>query len=344
MEKIKILFVGKTNLNYNRVQVLISGLQKRNDFEIYIYEFKKRSAFDKVHFSKLEKEVDYIYVPPFRHQDIKLIKRLTSKPIIFDPLISKFMTKVFDYGHFWKAPIKYWLDFIPFHRVDIILADTLLHKKYFSKTFFIPQNKIKVLPIGVDTSLFNNHKLQLQEKVFKIGFYGSFIPLQGVDVIIEAAILLKNNKDILFELIGNGVQFEKIKNKIKKHNLTNVLLKGWVQYEGLNTEIAKFDLCLGIFGKSFKTDIVVPNKVWHYAAMGKCIITKNTEGIKEVFTADENIILIENSPESLANVILELKLDLNKINSIGYKASQLIENNYTEDHIAEIFSDILRNL
>jgi glycosyltransferase involved in cell wall biosynthesis len=341
MEKIKILFVGKTNLDYNRVQVLVSGLKKRDDFEVFIYEFKKRSAFDKQHFLKLEKKADYIYIPPFRHQDIKLIKRYTSKPIIFDPLISKFMTKVFDYGHYWKAPIKYWLDFIPFHRVDFLLADTLLHKKYFSKTFFIPENKIKVLPIGVDTFFFNNKKSMTQKKVFKIGFYGSFIPLQGVDIIIESAILLKEYKDIQFELIGNGVQYEKVKKKIKEYNLTNVFLKGWVKYDALNIEISKFDLCLGIFGKSFKTNIVVPNKVWHYAAMGKCIITKDTPGIKEVFTQDKNIILIDNSPNILANTILELKSDLNKIDRIGGEAAYLIENNYTENHIAEIFSEIL---
>jgi len=342
MKKLKILFVGKSNLDYNRVQVLINGLKKRNDFEVYIYEFKKRSAFDKKHFSKLEDLVDYIYIPPFRHQDVKLIKRYTDKPIIFDPLISKFMTKVFDYGHFWKAPIKYWLDFIPFHRVDILLADTLLHKKYFSKTFFISENKIKVLPIGVDTSLFSNEKIKTSKEVFKVGFYGSFIPLQGVDVIIEAAILLKENKDILFELIGNGVQFEAVKKKIKKYNLTNVSLIGWVKYEELNVEISKFDLCLGVFGKSFKTDIVIPNKVWHYAAMGKCIVTKNTLGIKEAFTENENIVLIENSPKVLADTILELKKDSSKIDQIGSNANVLIENNYTENHIADKFLEIFK--
>lgn len=339
----KILFVGKINLNYNRVKVLINGLKKRDDVKVYLYEFKKRSKFDKKTFLKLEKEVDYIYVPPFRHQDIKLIKRYATKPIVFDPLISKYMTKVIDYGHFWKAPVKYWLDLIPFHRVDILLTDTLLHKKYFSKTFFVPEKKINVLPIGVDVLKFNKQNFHREDSdVFRIGFYGSFIPLQGVDVIIECAILLRDIKDIQFELIGDGVQFEQVKSKIEKHNLNNVLLKGWVQYEELNNEISKYDLCLGVFGKSFKTDVVVPNKVWHYAAMGKCIVTKETPGIKEIFKKDKNIILIKNKPDHLAQTIIDLKSDPNKVNKIGESAEAIISNKYTEDHIAQMFLDILK--
>lgn len=341
MVKTKILFVGKKNLNYNRVKVLINGLKKRDDFEIDTYEFKKRSDFDKNYFLNLEKKADYIYIPPFRHQDVKLIIKYTSKPIIFDPLISKFMTKVFDYGHFWKAPIKYWLDFIPFHRVNILLSDTLSHKNYFSKTFFISEDKINVLPIGVDTSLFNDTIIPPLKKKFTIGFYGSFIPLQGVDVIINCAILLKDHKEIIFELVGKGVQFKKVQKIIKKHKLTNVLLKGWVEYEKLNYEISKYDICLGVFGKSIKTDVVIPNKIWHYAAMSKCVITKNTIGIKEVFIEDENIVLIENSPKILRDTILELKSNQDKILKIGKKAGDLIKNNYTEDHIATIFSNIL---
>jgi|SaaInl85LU_5_DNA_1037374.scaffolds.fasta_scaffold15484_2 glycosyltransferase involved in cell wall biosynthesis len=339
----KILFVGKIHLDYNRVRVLINGLKKRDDIEVRLYEFKKRRDFDKAYFSTLEKDVDFIYVPPFRHQDIKLIKKHTSKPIVFDPLISKFMTKVIDYGHFWKAPIKYWLDLIPFHKVDVLLTDTLLHKKYFSKMFFVPEEKIKVLPIGVDTNTFNTKSSsQVKSEIFSIGFYGSFIPLQGVDVIIDCAILLRDVEDIKFELIGSGVQFKRIKSKIEEHKLTNVLLKGWVKYEELNTEISKYDVCLGVFGKSFKTDIVVPNKVWHYAAMHKCIITKNTPGIKEIFTGEENIVLIDNSPKALANTIINLKSDKDKINRIGRQAGQLIETKYTEDHIADIFLEALK--
>lgn len=339
----KILFVGKVNLEYNRVRVLINGLKKRNDVEVRLYEFKKRSSFDKNYFKELEKDVDYIYVPPFRHQDIKLIKKHTNKPIIFDPLISKFMTKVIDYGHFWKAPIKYWLDFVPFHRVDILLTDTLLHKKYFSKTFLVPQNKIKVLPIGVDTMKFNNKNvLSTKENTFTIGFYGSFIPLQGVDVIIDSAILLREHKEIKFELIGEGVFYENIRSKIEKHKLTNVLLKGWVKYDELDVEIAKYNVCLGIFGKSLKADVVIPNKVWHYAAMDKCIITKDTPGIKEVFTDDENIILIPNTPKALADTIMSLKSNVDKIDRIGKNAGTLIQTKYTEDHIADIFMKVLK--
>lgn len=339
----KILFIGKSDFQYNRVKVLIEGLKKLEGIDLIFFPITNRKKFDKEKFQATEKIVDFIYIPPFRHRDVSFIKRIATKPIVFDPLISKYLTKD-DYGHFWKLPFKYLLDKVPFSKCDILISDTEQHRLYFSKKFDIPLQKIAALHIGVDTSSFYiSEDKKTDEELFKVGFYGSFVPLQGTGKIIETANLLKDEQDIQFQIIGSGHDFKRAEKLTKKWELKNIRFFGAVKYDELNSLINQFDICLGIFGDSKKADYVIPNKIYHYASIGKCVVTKNSEGIKELFTHNKDIILSSTEPEDIAKKIIELKNDPAKRKAIGKSGFQLITEKYNEVEVAKKFISILEN-
>lgn len=339
----KILFTGKSDFNYNRVKVIKAGIEQIPGVEIIEYPIIKRKEFDITKLKEIEQKVDFIYIPPFRHRDVSFIKKHTTKPLIFDPLISKYLTKD-DYGQFWKLPFKYLLDFIPFKKADILLTDTNEHRQYFIKKFKLNAEKVNTLYIGADTrKFFKKEKSESLKPKFIVGFYGSFVPLQGTDKIIEAAYHLKNHEDIHFEIVGAGYTFNRAKKLAKKWNLNNIHFHGNVSYEQLNPLINSFDLCLGIFGDSIKADMVIPNKIYHYASIGKCVLTKNTLGIKELFTDDNNIALCDNNPEIIAQNILALKESPSKITHIGQEAEKLLRSSYNEIEIAQNLITILKN-
>lgn len=338
-----ILFAGKSDFKYNRVKVLLSGLKKLHDVKLDFFSIPKRSGFDKSNFKLKAEWADYIFVPPFRHKDVSFIKRHTNTPIIFDPLISKFLTKM-DYGHFWKLPIKYFLDKIPFQKADILLTDTTAHKNYFIKKFKLDPSKVHPLYIGADTELFFSDIGPIVNKeIFKVGFYGSFVPLQGAEKIIQAAYLLKDNSDIQFEIIGDGYTFKQTKKAAVKKKLSNIDFLGTVEYEELNSKINSFDICLGIFGDSLKADLVIPNKIYHYASIGKAIISRDTIGVRELFTNEENILLCNNTPEGISEAILRLKEDFELRKKLGEKAVTLIKTQYNAEKIAQQFINIIKN-
>jgi len=337
----KILFTGKTDFKYNRVRVLLAGLKQMKDVKVEMFPIINRKDFDQTAFIKAQEGADFIYIPPFRHRDVKFIKKISNKPIVFDPLISAYLTKVVDYGHFWKAPFKYFIDKLSFSKCDLLIADTLVHKQYFVKKFKINADKIGVVPVGVDTNLFFPTTKSDNQK-FRIGSYGSFVPLQGMPIIIQAAEILKDEEQLEFHIIGGGYKFKEVKNYIEKYKLNNVKLLGWLEYKKLNTAINGFDLCLGIFGKSAKADAVIPNKVFHYAALGKCIVSKDTPGIRELFTSRENIILCQNTPDQIAANILEIKQNNALRTTIGDNAKQMITSDYNHVKIARIFIDFLK--
>jgi len=342
----KILVTGNYDPEYNRTQILLKGLKNNSNVEVTEFPITSFKNFDKTEFKKLAQQTDIIYLPPFTHESVNKIKKLTDKPIVFDPLVSKYLTKVFDYQQISKysprAYKNYLKDKIPLHKCDLIIADTEAHKNYFAKKFKIDTNKIKVLPIGADITQFKptNHTANT---TFNVGFYGGFIPLQGTTHIIEAAQILQTETDIEFNLIGTGFEWKKAKTLAKKLNLSNINFLGWVAYNELSSKINDFDICLGIFGDTPKTDLVIPNKIYHYAALKKCIITKETPAIKELFTNQDNIILTDNNPKAIAEQILILKNNRDFTNKIAAASHKLITEKYNENKIAQQFINLLND-
>ncbi len=342
-----ILFAGKYTGEYNRDKIILEGLRKRKDVKILEYKFNKKKDFSQEKFAPLNEECDIIYCPSFSHKFVRFIKNKASKPVVFDPLISNYLTKVFDYKSVKKwsprAFKNYLKDKISFNAADVLIADTEQHKIYFHKTFGIPLNKIEVLKVGANTTVFKPRFKEPSNPII-IGFYGGFIPLQGVKFIIEAARILKDNSSFCFHLIGTGYEFNKMQKLVEQLNLNNIRFEGWVDYSELPKKIAQFDICLGIFGDTIKANLVIPNKIYHYAAMGKPIITMNSPAIKEMFTENKNIILVENNGKELANSILELAKNKEKKNKLGENARKLANIKFSEDKIAEKLIAIIKRI
>ena len=239
-----ILFAGKYTGEYNRDKIILEGLSKRNDVKIIEYKFNKKKDFSQEKFTRLNEECDIIYCPSFSHKFVRFIKKKATKPVVFDPLNTNYLKKVFDYKNVKKRSPRafknYLKDKISFNAADVLIADTEQHKIYFHKTFGIPLNKIKVLPVGANTSVFKP-LLKNPTNPLIIGFYGGFIPLQGVKFIVEAASILKENSSVCFHLIGTGYEFNKMQKLVEKLNLKNIHFEGWVDYNELPKKIAQFD-------------------------------------------------------------------------------------------------------
>ncbi len=343
---IRLLVVGKDKFTYNRTAVLLAGLEANPQVKVSLHPLHSKSRAEGKELFERSKESDFILVPAFRHTDMPFVKRWSSIPVIFDPLVSKYMTKVVDYKQYWKF-YKYFIDYKVFRLADLLIADTKVHRETYQKIFGIPYAKSITIPVGVNTDVYYpSTKLSLSSgkhnhsTKFVVGFYGSFVPLQGTSVIIDAAKKLLQHTDVTIRLIGTGYDFNRIVEIIDRNDLDNVELLGWVDQEKLKLEVEQFDLCLGIFGSSSKAHSVVPNKVYHYAALSKPIITKDTVGIREVFD-ESSAVLIEGDAQSLVDAILKLKSDVTSRITLGNNAYQVMESKYTHHHVAQLLVDRL---
>ena len=318
----------------------MNGLRRREDIILNTFQIKKRNWSTFKQIRKLSKEVDFVVVPSFRHKDVAYVKMASKAKVVFDPLISKYMTRVLDYEVKWKGPHKYLVDWLAFYWPDILIWDTKAHQYYLKNKYKLNKPMIPIY-IGADISMFYPISKRMNEK-FTVGFYGSFNPLQGIDKIVKAAHILKSETSIQFRIIGTGSTYKAVKKLADELESTNIEFVPDVPYEELNDMINKFDICLGVFGDSYKTDVVIPNKIYHYAAAKKCIITKNTIAIKEVFVDGKNICLVDNNPQSIAHAILTLSRDKTQREQIASSSYTQISENYNQDKIAESFVNFLR--
>ena len=109
-------------------------------------------------------------------------------PLVFDPLISAYDKQVWERFKFRRATAVRsvcWRGSACFAKADRVLADTASHVAYFAETLEVPREKLHLVYVGADETLFRPAPAHAGRRL--MCFYGSFIPLHGAHTIIEAA-------------------------------------------------------------------------------------------------------------------------------------------------------------
>lgn len=331
----RILYFGIYNPEYSRNRVLIKGL-KANGAKVFECRV---SAHDRLKYIKLlwqfirSPSFDYMIVG-FPGQEVMFLARfITAKPIVFDAFTSHYGGYILDKQYFSRSSFraKYYrfLDTWSCRLADLVLLDTNAHIDFFIHEFKLPIKKFRRLFVGTDSDVFYPKKLE-NTNSFLIHFHGNYIPLQGVKYIIQAAKLLENS-GIHFNLIGRGQTYGHDSALAQSLKSNNISFLDPVPYHILPTYIHKADICLGIFGETDKTELVIPNKVFEALACKKPIITSDTKAMRELPNIDKSVLLCRQADSSdLADKILTLKNDHQLRNKISENGYELFRNELTE--------------
>ncbi len=241
----------------------------------------------------------------------KIYSILKRTPLIFNIHISLYETLVIDRQFFPKqtilAKLLKWCDRITIELSDAVLVDTQAHCDFFSRLYHVPIEKFHRVFIGADP-IFKPIKADEHSDITVL-FYGTFIPLQGIENIVRAAKLLQEDRDIMFEIIGRGQTREEILRLTQQLHVNNIRFIEWVDRQELVKKIANADICLGgQFGKTPKADLVIGYKCYQMMACGKAIIVSNSSGNRELLTHGEDCYMCNpGSADDLAKAILTLK-------------------------------------
>jgi len=203
-----------------------------------------------------------------------------------------------------SALYKYGLDWFNFRFSAYLLSDTQAHFDHWQRLFGRFRGEHLVFPVLADPAIYYPGEGCEPEDVPKILFYGYFIPLHGIDVILRA---LKHceQKGLVFSahFIGKGQTLAAMVALSEQLALRQVVFnQAFIPEEELAERIRGSDLVLGIFGGSDKARSVVPNKVYQGLACRATVITQDSPAIREFFT-DDDLCLVENDPAKLAAAI-----------------------------------------
>ena len=178
-------------------------------------------------------------------------------------------------------------------KADVILCDTKAHGRYFCEELGADPRKLQVLYLEADESIYyprHGEKPPEAQGKFTVLYFGSVLPLQGVDIVLEAMERLKDDPDFCFYFIGP------VGEDIEKPQGENIHYRHWLSQEELAQYIDFSDLCLaGHFnGEIRKAQRTIPGKAYLYRAMNKPMILGENPANRELYSeADDKTYFVE---------------------------------------------------
>lgn len=220
------------------------------------------------------------------------IARMRGIPLVWDMFMSLYDTVVEDRQLLRRGSIPARLlralEGFVLRRADLVFLDTQTHARRIEQLFGLAADSVGAVWVGVETEHFHvdppvhsDTDTARDPSPLRVLFYGQFIPLHGIDTIVQAARLTRD-EPIEWQLIGKGQESARIEAMLVEQPLPKVRWDAWVDYPQLHQRIAAADICLGIFGASAKAASVIPNKVFQIVAMGRPLITRDSPAIREM--------------------------------------------------------------
>lgn len=230
----------------------------------------------------------------------------------------------------------------------LILVTNEAKKDYFSK-YDIDSKKIAVIPNFVDLEEINSISLDTEilykyKEKFIVVYFGDTGLRRGTATIIQAANLLKENKDIHFLIIGKSREDGNLKRMINELNLSNIELIGWIPFNKAVSYIKASKIGLCPFLRNTHHDTTYANKMFQYMAFGKPVVVSDCTSQKNLVENDECGSVFEaGNAEDLAKKIIAMKQSpkYKVISDNSYKA---VMNKYNWKNAVEHLITLYREL
>ena len=331
----------------------------RKGFEAHGYEvvqvhvdpsvgyFKKFWRLYKQYKALPNKAFDYFIVGYPGAPVVWLAYLLHGRSIIYDAFMSNYDSNVLDrklYSLWSPLGLRDWFyDWYACKLARKVLLPEDVHVDFFVETFGIPRKKYIRVYTGANSDVFEPKEVP-KLHTFTAHFHGNFIPLQGIEYIIDAANILKD-ENVDFQIVGDGGKlFDDMKKKTNDLNLSNVHFVGRKPLEEVPTYIAQSHVCLGVFGSTPKTQRVISNKIYECLAMGMPVVTARTPATSELLEDRKHALLVNvKDGADIAEKIRDLKSDTALRDLLGQHARKLFESSLTPKKLVEgLLEDLSR--
>jgi glycosyltransferase involved in cell wall biosynthesis len=242
-----------------------------------------------------------------------------------------------------------------------IIAISELQKRELVNDFKIaPENKFDVIPLGLDLSKFSENKEQkrkqfrseynIPENVIAIGCVGRLVSIKNHHLLIDAVKILKSLTSQKFEviIIGDGYMKTELQNYIIQNNMTfrenahqspsDFYFTSWIK--DIPLAYAGIDI-VALSSKNEGT----PVSLLEAQAAGKCVVSTNVGGVKDILFSDAGMIVNDFTPESFANALLKLLENHKSINSfIEKNISQKVIEKYSYQNLVQNVDKLYKRL
>lgn len=184
------------------------------------------------------------------------------------------------------------------------------------------------------------------QKTFNIVYTGNIGRFHNIELILEVANYLRNDKEINFIFVGDGYKKKVIEKYILDKKLDNIKLFDYCYSEEYNQVLNTADVFISTLDKGIE-GLGVPSKTYSYLAIGKPIIAimnKNSEIGNLVIENDIGIVEESDNVIRIVDFIKNIKYDHKLYCDFSNNAYNLFKSNYDRKVVTKKFDNLIRSV
>jgi glycosyltransferase involved in cell wall biosynthesis len=236
-----------------------------------------------------------------------------------------------------------------YKKASLITVHSKGNKEYIVNKKGVDEEKVKVLPNWIDTDELRplprdnefSKKYNLNGK-FVVSYAGTLSISQGLTTIIDAANILNHRNDIEFLIVGDGVEKQRLLDKVREYNLKNVKFLDMQPKELYPYVLASSDVSLVSLNSKVKTP-VVPSKILSIMASARPVLASlplDGDAAKLIEEAQCGICIEPENPEKLAEKIVYLSENREICEKLGRQGRAYVVENFSLKKIIKEIENI----
>lgn len=184
------------------------------------------------------------------------------------------------------------------------------------------------------------------EETFNIGYVGTLSLKHEPEVFCAIARHYQSRPEVRIVLVGGGVVMDEIAERKKEHNLENLILLGWQDFELLSNIMASCDILMAAITPD-ASDFSVPCKVQTYLCAGRpvlAVIPKSNHVARILIEHDMGFVADPLDIPVAIDAMDRLYNDADLRGRMGKNARNYAEETFDIHRITDRFQDITTSL
>ncbi|PYI57194.1 glycosyltransferase family 4 protein [Paenibacillus flagellatus] len=206
----------------------------------------------------------------------------------------------------------------------------------------VPNEKIIFVPNGADLDVFQpgetdnwvREKYGLNGK-FVVSYFGAHGVANHLISLIHAAEACKDLQDVIFLLVGDGMEKEMLQKVAQEKGLRNILFVAPQPKSVMPDFCRASDVCTAVLQKNDTFKTVYPNKVFDYMSCAKPILIGIDGVARELVEKSHSGYFFDpESPMEFRQKLLLLYKDRAHAKQLGEKGYDFVKNNFSRKSLA----------
>jgi len=239
---------------------------------------------------------------------------------------------------------------------DRIVVVTPAFEDYLVGHWNVPREKISVIENGVETKVFapeSTGKPQVDlrrelagEEKFVVSYIGTMGMAHGLETIIAAATELRDrNPEIVFLMLGEGADKDRIVALARERGLSNLHFVDQQPREKIPAYICASDVCLVLLKKTDLFKTVIPTKMLEFMSCARPVILGVDGQARTILEeADGGLVIEPENSDALVTAIRSLAANRERARQLGRSGREHIIRRFSRSHTAEKYIHVLERL